>query len=528
MNDAITHEGNTNITDAGNVVTVETVVQNGVNGPGEDEALTQLSELEMPAKKDAASQLMEMVEGMNFFHDETKRAFVQISRGGHKEIVAVKGDEFKYWLRYQYFVRYQDIVTSEALKKTLDTLVGKALFAGERYQLQVRVAEYAGDIWYDLSNDGHQAVRITPDIWTVENEPPIMFQRFRKSGAQVTPEGDGDVKNLLSFVNMADPGQQCLLLTYLIYCFVPGVPKPLLLPHGEKGSGKTTLSRVIKMLVDPSNVDTSSLPANKAELVLQLAQTYMPVYDNQVALTQCQSDVMCCAATGGGLIKKELYTDAGEILYRFVRPVIINGINEVAVNSDLLDRCILVEQERISDNERITEKEFWERFRVQRPKILGGIFNTLSQAMRVYPSIRLDSLPRMADFAIWGSAIAQAMGYNQKVFLDAYAQNMRLTNRAAIDSHPLALTLIRMIHDRPVGFGATAAKLLQTIERVAESEGIRTDDKQFPKTAAVLVRRLREVKSNLRAEGFDYAVERDAKNNSVVRIFPIQSQETSA
>lgn len=493
--------------------------------PAENPVLPQLSEVALPEKKDAAAQLMELVEGMAFFHDETRRPFVQINTGGRKEIMALKSDDFKYWLRYQYYLKYQDIVASEAVKKTVDTLVGKAVFAGARHQLQVRVAAHEGAIWYDLANENCQSVRIAPGTWTVENDQPILFQRFRKSGAQVIPERDGDIKDLLGFVNITDEAQQCLLLSYLVNCFIPGVPKPPAHINGEKGSGKTTVSRLIKTMVDPSNIDTISLPSNRNELMLQLAQTYMPVYDNQVALMQWQSNLMCCAATGGGMSKRELNTDAGEIIFRFTRPVIMNGINGVAQESDLLDRCIIFEQERISDKARITEEEFWKRFREQQPKILGGIFNTLSRAMQIYPSVHLTTLPRMADFGKWGCAIAEAMGYDPKVFLDAYAQNVRRTNQAAIENHPLALTLILLMKTQPVGFETTAGNLLKRLEKVAENEGVRTSDKQFPKTAAVLVRRLKEVKCNLQAEGFDYEVARDTRNNSTVRVFPIQSQE---
>ena len=514
--------------DTANDMTSEQLVPVEGTESVETAVLPQLSEVSQTGKEDEAKMLMDLVEDKIYFHDETRQPYAQIGSNGHTEIMAVKGDEFKSWLSYQFFLKYKESISLSALKRTVNTLVGRALYAGERHHLHLRVAPLAGNIWYDLANDNYQSVRITPRGWTVENNPPIIFQRNRKSGEQVMPERDGDVKSLLSFVNIPDPEQQCLLLTYLVYCFVPSVPKPPAHLNGEKGSGKTTLSRIIKSMVDPSTIDTVSLPNHKDELMLQLAQMYMPVYDNQVALTQWQSDVMCSAATGGGMAKRELYTNSGEIIFRFIRPVIMNGINDVALNSDLLDRCIVFEQERIPDNTRITEENFWKRFKEQQPKILGGIFDTLSQAMQIYPSVRLQTLPRMADFAKWGYAIAQAMGYEPQVFLNAYDQNIRSTNQVAIENHPLAQTLLRLMQAYPIGLEATAGNLLKNLEKTAENEGIRTGDKQFPKTPAVLVRRLKEVKSNLREEGFDYAVTRDARNNSVVSISRIRTRETTA
>ena len=55
--------------------------------------------------------------------------------------------------------------------------------------------------------------------------------------------------------------------------------------------------------------------------------------------------------------------------------------------------------------------------------ILGGIFDTLSAALRLYPTIRPSSLERMADFTRVGAAIAVALGYGEEEFLSAYDTN---------------------------------------------------------------------------------------------------------
>ena len=33
--------------------------------------------------------------------------------------------------------------------------------------------------------------------------------------------------------------------------------------------------------------------------------------------------------------------------------------------------------------------------------------------MQIKPTVKLNDLPRMADFAVWGEAIARAMGYKE-------------------------------------------------------------------------------------------------------------------
>ena len=50
------------------------------------------------------------------------------------------------------------------------------------------------------------------------------------------------------------------------------------------------------------------------------------------------------------------------------------------------------------------------KFEADKPSILGGIFDVLVKAMNIYPTVSLQSFPRMADFAQWGYAIGEALG----------------------------------------------------------------------------------------------------------------------
>ena len=45
----------------------------------------------------------------------------------------------------------------------------------------------------------------------------------------------------------------------------------------------------------------------------------------------------------------------------------------------------------------------------------------------------------MADCAIWGEAIARAMGYKENEFIQAYYNNIKFQNAEVVDSSPLDL-----------------------------------------------------------------------------------------
>ena len=86
----------------------------------------------------------------------------------------------------------------------------------------------------------------------------------------------------------------------------------------------------------------------------------------------------------------------------------------------MLGRSILTELLRIADAERKELSEILANFEADKPDILGGIFDTLVIAMTIFPLVKLQNLPRMADFARWGYAIGEALGESLGQVWDMY------------------------------------------------------------------------------------------------------------
>jgi hypothetical protein len=70
----------------------------------------------------------------------------------------------------------------------------------------------------------------------------------------------------------------------------------------------------------------------------------------------------------------------------------------------------------IAEDRRRPASEFWREFEAARPRILGALLDAVSQALRRAPGVRLPRLPRMADFAIWVTAAAPALGWSGDYF----------------------------------------------------------------------------------------------------------------
>ena len=84
--------------------------------------------------------------------------------------------------------------------------------------------------------------------------------------------------------------------------------------------------------------------------------------DNLSKMPAWLSDALCRLATGGGLSSRALYTDAEETIFAAQRPVMINGIEELAIRGDLVDRAIVISAPPIAEQDRKPQMDFYREF----------------------------------------------------------------------------------------------------------------------------------------------------------------------
>jgi len=458
-------------------------------------------------KESTSSALVRMITEdstakVMLFHDESKDPYMQITVGEHREIWSCKTKMCRRWIAQRYWRKQKKAAGAEALKTALAVIEGKACFDGPMIRLANRITEHEGAIWYDLSDTEWRAVKVTKEGWEVVKNPPVLFKRYSHQKAQSEPVRDGDVNLLFEYLNVSDEEQQILLLVWLIACFVPNIPHPILIIYGPQGSSKSVLCRLVKKIADPSIVETTGFPRNTNELVQLLAHHWCLAFDNVSYLSHDISDELCKAVTGGGLSKRELYSDDDDVLYTIRRCLVINGINLVATKPDILERGILLELERISEKKRMSEGAMIAEFEKDLPKILGGIFSVLQKSLQIEPSIKLSSMPRMADFARWGCAIAQALGQPQERFLAAYQANISRQNDEVLAGSIVAWLLLSFMGTKDSWEGTPTA-LRNALIQEADDNGA-TDiakDRDFPRSANVLGKRVNELMTNLATKG---------------------------
>jgi hypothetical protein len=488
----------------------------------DEETILNASEAELKkmlgARKSAASEVVKMVEeaGVELFHDQEDMAFATFEVDGHAETWRVGSRGFKGWARKLYFEQTDGAPNGQAITDALALLEAKAMFDGPEIEVHLRVASVDGAIYLDLGDPAWRALAITRDGWFVTDQAPVRFRRTRGMLPLPLPQKGGDLDLLRSFLNLgadnASEDRWRLFVAWLLASLRPGVPCPILIFGGEQGSAKSTQTRIARLLTDPSTVPLRSSPSKVDDLMVGATSSWVLALDNLSDVKPWLSDALCRLSTGGGLSKRELYSDAEEVLLDAQRPVILNGIGEIANRSDLLDRAILIELPVLDEAQYQTERDFWNAFDAVHPKILGGLLDALVGALANVDQVRLGRLPRMADFATWITAAEGALGWEPGAFMDSYMANRNESHEIAIESSPVGVPLRAIADD---GFDGTFTQLLA---RLNEAVDEKARPKDWPKSARGLSSDIQRIAPNLRRVGYTVEVKDHASRRRTITL----------
>ncbi|PIR83675.1 hypothetical protein COU18_03275 [Candidatus Kaiserbacteria bacterium CG10_big_fil_rev_8_21_14_0_10_51_14] len=480
-----------------------------------------------------ATQLVQHVTNnpdIVLFVDDYKMAHIRLPVGDHFEIWTCGGSDFTYWLSDEFYRLTGKAAGTNTISAALNTIKGRARAGGIKHHLHSRIAGHDGATWYDLCDEKWRAIRIDQSGWNVVDIPPILFSRYSFHKPQVEPVGGGDVREILKFVNVQDSDDQILLLVYLVSTFIPGFPHPILYVHGPAGSRKSTLCEVLLKFVSPSSLGVIHFTKNTEELKQTLYHhSAFVCLDNVTGIDSECADLLCRAVTGSGFTKRKLYSDTDAVIFRIEANIAINGVNLGSSREDLLDRCLLLGLERIPDSERKELADVFTSLDTARPRIFGAILNAVSRAMAIKPTVRTDNLFRMADFTAWGCAIAEAIGYSQQSFLDAYSRNIGEQIEEVIESNIVATLIIElMCDDETVEWTGTPTMLFEEIKRLAfnriplqTSEGAtlyerRQIEKKLPENANALTRLMRHLAPVLEKKGIKWERDNTGKERRIV------------
>ena len=371
--------------------------------------------------------LIGYVDKAELFHDANGNGYASIKVDGHLENWPLKSRRFGQWLLKCFYCDTGKAPGAQALTDARATITAKAVFEGQTRSVFRRIARHHDAIYLDLCNEQREVVEVgaTGRRILPSEAVPVKFLRQDNAASLPTPGDEGVVESLQPFLNVQSQDDFRLMVAWLIGTLNPEGPFPVLVLQGEQGSSKSTTVRVLRSLVDPAVEPLRAPPRDERDLAIAASGNWIPALDNLSGVRPWLSDALCRLATGGGFATRELYSDDREVLFSQKRPVILNGIDSLAVAGDLRDRSLVIELPAIPPGEKRTEREFYRELEMVRPQVLGALLDAVSAALRNLDQVELQELPRMADFALWVAAAEEALAWEAGTFLSVRHRSRR-------------------------------------------------------------------------------------------------------
>jgi hypothetical protein len=465
----------------------------------------------------AAEVLLRLASGARFFRSSDGRFHARVPVGNRNDIVRLKSAAFRDWLVDGYLNECRRLPSHRAVRRVVEALEARARFGVDTPTVYVRVGrgrEDNGPVYYlDLADPSGRAVEVRATGWATVDRPDAHFRRPRGCLPLPVPGLDGSIELLRPYVNVTDADFH-LLIGWMAAALKPAGPYPILVIHGEQGSAKSTLARMIRLLIDPQSAPLLAEPRSTRDLMVTAVNCWLLAFDNVSVLPIWLADSLCRLSSGGGFASRALFSDDEHSVIHAQRPVILNGIDEFVRRGDLADRVVFLNPPPIKPTSRRGDDEFWASFTEAYPRILGGLLDAVAGALRELPSVHLTELPRMADFARFGEAVGRGLGWPAGTFLSAYNGNRRDASAAAIEDSVLGKELIDLacrggLKNWTAPPGQMLDELNDLVGRtVARSAG-------WPKTPSMLSNELRRLAPQLRAHGVDVTFTRTHKGRLI-------------
>ena len=448
---------------------------------------------------DTGDLAADVVKHVELFHTPDQQAYATITIDNHRETWPVRSRGFRLWLARKYFEKRGKAPGTQALTDAANVLEGKALFEGPEHAVFTRLARLDGTIYLDLADHRWRAVAIDASGWRLITDPPVKFRRARGMLPLPVPIAGGPLADLRAFVNVRTDDDWRLIVGWLVGACRPTGPYAVLVVHGEQGSAKSTLARILRALLDPNEASIRSAPRDERDLAIAAANGWCLAFDNISYIPDWLSDAYCRLATGGGFATRTLYENDEETIFNSQRPIVLNGIEEIATRGDLLDRAIVVYLASIPEAKRCTEAELWDAFERVRPGIMGALLTVVSAALRNETATVLSHKPRMADFARWVTAAESTLGWETGTFLAAYSANRREANDLTLDASLVSQAVRDWVVTLTEPWEGTATDVLKVLDGRADDKTKKL--KAWPDNGRVLSNALRRLSPNLRAAG---------------------------
>jgi uncharacterized protein DUF3854 len=467
-----------------------------------------------------SARLIAIGREAELFRAPAGRPYARVPLAGRLEVMdfGERGAGVRTWLAGRFHAATGRAASGEALAQAIEVLRSQALFDAPVHEVHVRVASHGPALYLDLANEAREVVELTGDGWRILREAPVYFRRPAAMRPLPHPDPAGTMADLHRLLRLPAGGAaETLVDGWLVHVLMPNGPYSPLCIHGEQGSAKSTLTKMLRHALDPNQAPARRPPKDERDLAVMALHSCIVTLENLSHLPDWLSDALCCLATGSGFSTRKLYADDDEVVFAATRPVMLNGIAEVAVRGDLIDRCTFVTLPPLQDGAVRDEKTLWAAFDAAHPRILGAILNAACTALKNGATTTIADLPRMADYALWVEAAAPAFGWTPGAWLAAYRGNRAAAVAIALEASPVSTALATYLETRGMVDRMPLGQLLSALTAVASADGRRLPQ-AWPSSPQSLSATLKHLAPALRSQGLELTFHGHTNQGSTISI----------
>jgi hypothetical protein len=394
-----------------------------------------------PTVAQVVCEKLDAESAYEFFSNEDGKPFVTYASGGQQRTFPVGGDDFRNLIgRIAWFDLKKKTLSKSGRDQIIEHAKQLAMFDGEldrpTQKVHLRVARQDHVVYYDRTADDYSIYRITADgRSTLRGELPVKFVRGVSSEPLVepAPPGQGNFRDFQKLINLSDD-DLALLAVYVMSVMYEATEYPMLSISGPYQSGKTTLSRFIKRIWDPTDPTERAFPSDGVDVWIKAQSEHIVMFgDVDINLKSSVSEALRMISTGGGHQRRDLFTTYDDARISACRPLLLNSIADFMSRQDVASRALFVSLPR-REGINISGDELEAKFQRYAPSVLGATFDAMSIAIAnfdrtVLPPSNNFRFPTGLKVAI---AAEERLGFAPGTFLRVVNENLVDRQRAMI------------------------------------------------------------------------------------------------
>jgi hypothetical protein len=385
-----------------------------------------------------ASEMIRQLRALQIFKTDDGDYCIVVDRNGLRTTYSILSDDFKHWMRLQWLGEKNLVLPKALVEQVCDTLCAIAAGTEEKVKAFYR-SGYIDEsrIYIDLADKTGRAVEIDAAGWRIIPDPPVFFRRSDVVLPLPEPKHVEGKDRLIywnrykAIINHGDDDNWVMMVAWLVSALVPGWWScPIIMLHGEQGSGKTYATKLLRNLNDPNEAFMVKSSKDEKDLVISAEKGRCFCLDNESKMSGSLSDLLAALITGSPYVCRTLYTTDGMRVFKGRRAMILNGIPEKVGGEDLGDRALkmFLPSIKASTGGYMRESTINREFETIQPYVLGMIFDAMSLALRnaheAEEKYRDVNFSRMSDFTAWVLSCEKILPIPEGKFFEIYSGNI--------------------------------------------------------------------------------------------------------